>query len=286
MTIPASVLASETHHLTSAAGREYRITVALPLAYATAPDDGWPLDAAPSSWPTVYVLDGNWYFGLVTDMIRPMSWCGGTSDAIVVGIGYEEGDDPREAFRAALTRRNLDLTPTRDPAGEQSLARRFDQPVPTGGAKTFSDFIVSELTPFIEKRYRADASRRMLIGHSYGGLFAAYSLFKAPGHFASYVIGSPTLAYGDRSVFQQEERFAGDNDALPARVFFYAGDEEFVDDTTLTDTIRFVTILRSRNYESLELATRYFPDYDHCAVAAPGIHAGLNFALAKRRIDD
>lgn len=278
---PAMVLASETHQLTSAAGREYRISVALPLGYNATPDESWPFHNAPARWPAVYVLDGNWYFGLVTDIIRPMSWCGGTLDAIVVGIGYVESEDPQEALRDSFTRRNLDLTPARDPVEEQSLAGRFDRPVPTGGAEEFYQFICRELTPFIDERYRADASRRTLIGHSYGGLFAAYSLLKSPEHFHTYVIGSPTLAYGDRAVFRQEAQYAGGNDDLPARVFVYAGDEEFVDDTTLTDTIRFVTILRGRGYRKLELVSKYFSDYDHCAVAAPGLHAGLKFALAK-----
>lgn len=282
---PGSVLSSETHLLTSA-GREYRVTVALPLAYDASPDDAWPFNDAPARWPTVYVLDGNWYVGLATDIIRPMSWCGGTSDAIVVGIGYDEVDDPREAWRTAFTRRNLDLTPTRDPAEEQTMAQRFNRPVPTGGAESFHRFISVELTAFIESRYRADASQRTLIGHSYGGLFAAYSLFLAPGHFQNYVIGSPTLAFGDRYLFRQEAQFAREIDRLPARVFLYAGDEEFLNDTTLTDTIRFGAILRSRDYRDLELTSEFFPAHDHCAVAAPGIHGGLKFALSKREIEE
>ena len=283
---PSSVLSSETHTLVSAAGREYRITVAMPLAYDAAPDDAWPFDGAPARWPTVYVLDGNWYFGLVADIIRPMSWCGGTRDAIVVGIGYGEDNDPREAFRSAFTRRNLDLTPARDEAEERSMAQRFDRPVPTGGAKDFHDFIRGELTPFIESRYRADSSQRTLVGHSFGGLFAAYSLLRAPEHFRTFIIGSPTLAFGERFVFRQELQYARDDDRLPARVFLYAGDEESADDTTLTDTIRFAAILRGRGYHGLELRSDYFPAHDHCAVAAPGIHAGLKFALRRLEIEE
>lgn len=286
MANPTSILASDTHGLRSAAGREYRITVALPLAYSATPDDAWPFAGAAARWPTVYVLDGNWYFGMVTDIIRPMSWCGGTADAIVVGIGYGEDADPREAFRTAFTRRNLDLTPSRDEAEERSMAQRFDRPVPTGGAEAFHSFICAELTDFIENRYRADAKQRTLVGHSYGGLFAAYSLLRTPDHFRNYIIGSPTLAFGERCVFQQELQFARDNVRLPARVFVYAGDEEHVDDTTLTDTIRFGAILRGRGYQGLVLASEYFPAYDHCAVAAPGIHAGLKFALSRRDIEE
>ena len=122
---PAMILASETHHMTSAAGREYRVSVALPLGYQSGPDEAWPFHDSPKRWPTAYVLDGNWYFGMVVDMIRPMSWCGGTTDAIVVGIGYPESADPIESFRSAFTRRNLDLTPTRDPAEENRWPSAF-----------------------------------------------------------------------------------------------------------------------------------------------------------------
>ena len=203
----------------------------------------------------------------------------------MVGIGYGEDPDPREAFRSVFTRRNLDLTPTRDGAEEQSMAQRFDRPVPTGGAESFRRFICAELTAFIESRYRADATQRALVGHSYGGLFAAYSLLRAPEHFRAYIIGSPTLAFGERYVFRQELEYARENDRLTARVFLYAGDEESADDTTLTDTLRFAAVLRGRGYHGLELRSKYFPAHDHCAVAAPGIHAGLKFALHRREIE-
>ena len=283
MSVAATVLASETHHLTATgSGRQYRIDVALPLGYGSGPGAGWPFEAALERWPAIYVLDGNWYFGMVTDMIRPMSWCGGISDAIVVGIGYPVAADPAQAFRESFTRRTLDLTPARDEAEERAMAERFDRPVPTGGADSFHRFIREDLIPFIEKNYRADPARRSLIGHSYGGLFAAYSLFAAAESFQTYVIGSPTLSYGGRCLFRQEGAYAEDHDDLSAGIFVYAGDEEFVDDTTLTDTIRLATLLQSRNYKSLRLVKRLFPDHDHCAVAGPGFHAGLKFALSPR----
>ena len=108
----ASVLASEVHQMTSVnTGRMYRIAVSLPLGYAATADDDWPFNRTPDKWPVVYVLDGNWYFGMATDMIRPTSWCGSISDAIVVGIGYPEDENPIEAFREIFTRRDHDLTP-------------------------------------------------------------------------------------------------------------------------------------------------------------------------------
>lgn len=279
----ATVLASEMHVMESKhTGRTYRITVSLPLGYSASPGEGWPFHDTPAKWPTVYVLDGNWYFGMVTDIIRPMSWCGSTTDAIVVGIGYLEDNDPVEAFWESFTRRDFDLTPVRDEAVEKSMTEAHKRPVPNGDAGNFHKFIKGELIPFIEKEYRADPSRRILVGHSYGGLFALFGMFETPDLFDTLIIGSPTLSYGNRITFQQEEAFAREHRKLPAKVYLYVGElEESLSDQTLTDTLRLAAILQGRNYEGFSLVKHVFPDQNHCEVAAPGFQAGLKFALKK-----
>src|SRR5262245_61766269 len=130
---PATVLGSEMHIMDSIhTGRKYRLTISLPLGYARSPGESWPFNDTPTLWPVVYVLDGNWYSGMVTDIIRPMAWCGSTTDVIVVGIGYPEDDNPIEAFHESFTRRNADLTPVRDEAEEKSMEKRHQRPTRTG----------------------------------------------------------------------------------------------------------------------------------------------------------
>lgn len=280
---PVTILGSELHVLGSqATGRTYRITISLPLGYSSSPGDDWPFHDTPAKWPVVYVLDGNWYFGMVTDIIRPMAWCGSTSDAIVVGIGYAEDKDPVEAFRVSFTRRDIDLTPVRDEQVEKSMTEAHKRPVPNGDAGNFHKFIRDELIPFVEKEYRADPSRRILVGHSYGGLFALSGLFQTPDLFDTLIIGSPTLSYGSRFTFHQEEAFAKEQRRLPARVYLYVGElEESLNDHTVTDTLRLAAILQGRNYEGFSLVRHVFLDQGHCEVAAPGFQAGLKFALRK-----
>lgn len=278
---PSPLFRSEAHLITSQHnGRNYRITINVPLGYNSSPGDDWPFHNPPNLWPVVYVLDGNWYADMVTGIIRPMAWCGSTTDAIVVGIGYPETDDLVESFRTSFVRRNHDLTPIRDQAEEQSMAAQFNCPVPSGDAAGFHKFLTDELIPFIEREYRADPARRILAGHSYGGLFAIYSLFQTPEQFDTLIIGSPTLSYGSRHMFQREEAYAKEHTQLPANVYLYAAEgEEFLNDTTLTDTLRLAAILESRNYEGFRLTKRIFLGENHCEVAAPGLHAGLKFAL-------
>ncbi len=283
-TAAMSLLASETRMMESRhTGRTYRITISLPLGYAASADALWPFTNLPERWPVVYVVDGNWYAAMVAGMIRPMAWCGSTTDAIVVGIGYPEEADPTEAFRESFTRRNADLTPVRDEAEEQSMQARHQRPTPTGDSAGFLRFIRDELVPMMESEYRADAARRILAGHSYGGLFALFAMFEAPALFSTLIIGSPTLSYGDRVMFQHEERFASSGRPLSARVYLFAGElEESSTDQTLTDSLRMAAILKGRGYEGFSLTQHVFADQNHCEVAAAGFQGGLVFALRKQ----
>jgi predicted alpha/beta superfamily hydrolase len=280
---PATILASEARHITSSAtGREYLITISLPLGYAKPADEEWPFDTTPAQWPTLYVLDGNWYAGAVTGIVRPMAWCGSTTDAIVIGIGYPEDADPIEAFWDSFVRRGLDLTPIPDKDEEITIKGRHERPCPSGDGMNFLRFIKDELAPMIEREFRADPTRRMLVGHSYGGLFGLLAMYEAPDLFSTLIMGSPTMSYSKRYIVQREEAYAKENKKLPARVFLFAGDlEEDIKDTTLTDTLRLAATLQGRNYEGFSLTKHIFPDQNHCEVAVAGFQWGLMHALRK-----
>lgn len=277
----ATVLGSETHRLHSThTGREYEIAVALPLGYHAQPGERWPFNHMPEKWPVVYVLDGNWYFAMVAGMVRPISWCGNTTDAIVVGIGYPEDQGAIEGFRTSFTRRDHDLTPVHDAATEKSMTEGQARAVPNGDAPNFHLFLKNELIPLIEREYRADPTRRVLAGHSYGGLFALYGLFVTPELFQTLIVGSPYLAYADRVLFLQEEEFAGTHSELPVRIFFFASTLEMdASDSTLADTLLIAAKLESRRYRALTIKKQIFTEFNHCEVAPAGIHAGLVFAL-------
>jgi len=162
------------------------------------------------------------------------------------------------------------------------MTEGFKRPVPNGDGGNFLKFIKDELAPFIEREYRADPSKRILVGHSYGGLFGLLALFEAPDLFNTLIIGSPTMSYGNRFMFQCEEAFAKEHKQLPAKVYLYVGElEEDIKVTTMTDTIRLAAILQGRKYEGFSLVKHVFLDQNHCEVAAPGFQWGLKYALKK-----
>ncbi len=279
----ATLLGSATRLITSQhTGREYRITISLPYAYSKPHVEGWPFDDTPDKWPVVYLLDANWYVGMVTDIVRSMAWCGGTSDAIVVGIGYPVDENPQAAWLEMMARRNMDFTPVRSEEREKRIGEFTKRPIRTGEADRFHKFIKNELIPLIEQEYQADSSRRVLAGHSLGADFATFALFHEPEIFDTFIIASPGPGDEDRFAFKAEETFAKEHTKLAAKVYLSVGGlEESVDNTTVTDTLRFAAVLESRNYDGLSLVKQVFADRNHCEVIAPGIQAGLMFALKK-----
>lgn len=281
---PATILASQTRLMKSKlTKRQYRISIALPYASFESPDASWPFDKPLKRWPVIYLTDANFYFGLITDMVRAMAWCGRPTDAIIVGIGYNEQSDPQKAWQDAVAGREYDLTPVRDEKVEAEMSEWLKQKVETGGAGQFLQFIKQELIPVIEGEFNADPKRRILVGHSLGGLFAAFALFADPGLFESYIIGSPSLWHGERCVFKQEEQFARKHKKLAARVHLWVGEREETSTAAMvSDAVRFGAILESRKYKGLTLVKRIFADENHCEVIAPGFQAGLKWALAKR----
>lgn len=279
-TKPATLLASQVRMMKSNyTNRKYRLTISLPYAYYKSRLVADPFDKPLEKWPVIYVTDGNWYAGMVTDMVRCMAWCGYITDAIIVGIGYQENADPQEAWRDAAAWRNYDFVPFHDEGVEKHYLEQFVmRPSPTGGADKFLNFLQHELIPEIEEEFHADPRKRVLAGHSWGGTFVAYALFEAPNLFSSYIIGSPGLTDGDSYLFQREELLAKRRKTLATRIYLYAGGLE----EGASDLTRFGNLLESRKYKGLTLIQQIFPKEDHCTVIPLGLQAGLKMALKRK----
>ncbi|HLU01955.1 MAG TPA: alpha/beta hydrolase-fold protein [Advenella sp.] len=167
---------------------QYRVFVATPRS---APTDK-RLPAA------LYVLDGNAQFPLAVNAIDE-KWTAMSGKAqlsaslpVIVGLGYPE------AKAYPLAQRTRDYTYAAP--GEAFAAG--------GGAANFYDFVSSQVIPYIEKQYATDPKHQILSGHSFGGLFALYVLLKHPGTFDQYVIGSPSLWWGNGAIMNNAQTLA------------------------------------------------------------------------------
>ncbi|MDP9840684.1 putative alpha/beta superfamily hydrolase [Neorhizobium huautlense] len=172
-------------------GEPYRIFIAPPSG-----------DMPASGWPILYLLDGNACFPLAVAAHRIQApYPGGTNIAqgIIVGIGY-----PTEDLFHPL-RRSWDLSPP--PGRTYPPFETGGPPVRTGGAEEFLEFIETELKPHITKVFPVDADRQSLFGHSFGGLFALYTLFSRARSFSRYIAASPSIFWEGCRVLDLENQF-------------------------------------------------------------------------------
>jgi predicted alpha/beta superfamily hydrolase len=194
-------------------GDQIEVTIALP---AGASRDGEPLRA-------VYVLDPSFNFLTVTAAANWLSTASGLAGEpvppmIVVGVGY-----PTDDLGGIMARRARDLTPT---AGDASPIPLPSVPFGFGGAAHFLDALVHEVIPEVEARSLADHRDRTLFGHSFGGLFALYTLFRRPDAFQRYLVVSPSIWWDDRVVLRDEQAWADSHTDLEAKVFWAVGRQE------------------------------------------------------------
>jgi hypothetical protein len=275
MTAPlkATILGTEVRTIKSRnVNQEFCVSVALPYSYLSKPR---------KRYPTVYLIDANWYFGMVTDLTRIIPLCGRFPETIVVGVGYPVDEPLDTTFKQVAALRSRDLTPVVDRKREEKDAKELKvDRVRTGGARRFLQFIKTELIPVIEAGFRASSTDRILAGHSYGGLFVLYALFHQPTLFKGYVAGSPSLWYGDRVTFKYESRFAKTHKTLPVKLYLGVGDlEEGVQSQMVSNTIQFAACLESRKYRGFSLIKQIVDNCDHCAFTAPTFQAGLQAVL-------
>ncbi len=234
-------------------GREYQISVALPIDYAD----------STKSYPVLYALDANAQFGMVVETARFLRVADvQIPQLIIVGIGYPVGG----RFVGTEALRSYDTTPSRDLEWEELHGRQ------SGGAPDFLRFIREELFPLIDAEYRT-APDRAIYGHSAGGRFAFYALLAGEGAFQRAIIASPSLWWGDGYLLDLEETYSQANRSLAARVFLARAISE--PDRIVTNFDRLIQVLDGRNYEGLEWQHQVFENENHQSVVPSAISRGL-----------
>ena len=157
-----------------------------------------------ASFPVMVLLDGEAHFHYTTGVIDFLTINRLIPEMLVVGIPN--------------TDRSRDLTPSSTNAQEQER-------LPThGGADDFLKFINEELFPWLNENYQTHPYR-ILVGHSFGGLFAINSMITNPEVFNAYIAISPSLQWSDQGLVDQAESFFDTTESLTADLFMTAGNE-------------------------------------------------------------
>jgi predicted alpha/beta superfamily hydrolase len=216
-------------------GVRYQVDVAFPVgADRTVPR------------PVILVLDGDDDFAMAARAAEAVRGeCELPVPPLVVGIG--DG----ASIGAPGNRRDRDYTPV---PSEVSWARG------AGGAAAFVRFLAEDLVPSIERAYRTTGSRA-LFGFSYGGLLGATALLERPALADAWLLGSPSLFYGDQWAITRARRAT----STPARLFLAAGSRE---DWAIEGNRAFAAALAASGHAPRDLASVVIPGAGH-ALAKP-----------------
>jgi predicted alpha/beta superfamily hydrolase len=227
-------------------GASYNIKVGLPLAY----------NSSSEKFATIYVLDGKENFDFVANHCKEISDRFGVTNVVVVSIGY--GRD-----------RSIDYTPTK----VSSI---------TGGGPEFLDFISGQLIPRIEKDFNVDTTRnsRVILGHSYGGLFGACALAADNKLFGNYILLSPSIWFDNEVTLQLEKESRVKNKDTQQLVFLGIGEAEN-DGRMQAPFEAFFQTLRD-NYSNIKISKNREKNLDHVGSKNPNIIKGLNFYFQNR----
>ncbi|HEY1073366.1 alpha/beta hydrolase [Brevundimonas sp.] len=246
-------------------GRDYEVFVSLPASYETEPN---------RRYPVLYVTDADYAFPIIRQIARRVNLEGPViEEFILVGLSYAKGDNGADS-------RRRDYTPT--PNGPRSSGGAVH-----GGGAAYQTYLKTQALPFVDQKFRTDPARRVLLGHSYGGLLGAQIMFTDPTIFSGYVLGSPSFWFDQRHMMKMEADYARSHTDLPAEVFMYVGAFEGPGPTARHDSEADMVgdmramerALKSRAYPGLSLQSTVLTDEDHLTVAPVGFTRALMAVL-------
>ncbi len=230
----------------TANGATYQIKIGLPFNY----------NPSVEKYATIYVLDGKEIFGFVANRCQEISDQYALKNVLVVSIGY--GKD-----------RSIDYTPTK----VSSV---------TGGAPQFLNFIETQLIPKMEQDYHAETTResRVILGHSYGGLFGGYVFSVNNKVFGNYIILSPSFWFDNYAPLQIEKDNRANNKTGRHLVFMGIGANE-ESDRMLAPFETFYQSLHAF-YSNIKLEKNVENNTGHMNSRNPNIIKGLTHYFLNR----
>lgn len=259
-----------------ALNRDYQVFVALPDSYRS----------SKRLYPVLFVTDANCAFPVARGIAQRLARHAGMEEAIVVGLSYAKGDSP-------VFSRRRDYTPTM-PRTQDTTSDMPGRAPAFGEAQAYGRFIAADVFPMVATRYRADMSRKIFVGHSYGSLLGLQILLSEPGTFDHYILGSPSLWFDRGVMFDREKEYARGHKDMPASVFFGIGGRETLaanrqrsrteeNADMVADLCDFDAALKAHRYPGLKMKLEVFADEDHASVFPLVLTHGLRGYLKKVR---
>ena len=175
----------------------------------------------------------------------------------------------------ANTDRTRDLTP----ANTSDTTGRF----PTaGGADVFLDFMSEELIPYIDQAFKTKPYK-ILIGHSFGGLFVNHAIVHRPEIFNDYISISPSLWWDEQKLVNQAQTHFEKNKDQKGYLFMTMGNEG---GTMLGGAWKFSSVLEELAGADFHWKFVLMDQETHGSVPSRSTYQGLEFIFADWHISN
>jgi len=221
-------------------------------------------------YPTVVLLDGNFFFPMMSSMLHQYETARELPPMILVSIGYN-------SFTT------MDSLRVRDYLFPESLTS--DEMHASGGGENFKKYITEELLPKIDEDFRTRREDRTLLGHSFGGYFTLYAMLNQvegkSREFRNFVSASPTLWYHEFYLNHLVDALKRRKEKNVLNVFLSAGELE--DSTWTVGPVKKLNYdLVERNIDAVDLQIRVYNQLDHMDVAMLSFTKGLQHFYRRR----
>lgn len=224
-------------------GRDFHVYVRLPQGYAD----------SDCRWPVVYILDG----GILFPMLAPLHFMMEIDEiappAVLVGISYGG---------LGFANGNYRSTDYTAPA---------DEPDYYGGAVAYQAFLADELIPRINRDFRVDHARSLVLGQSLGGQFTLLTALNRPELFSAYLSINPAL---HRNVDYFVELEPAPREAAPPILITRSSEEREVLDEAVS---RWLTQWAGADSDALDLSVETLPGQHHASSAPAAYRAMLKW---------
>jgi uncharacterized protein len=237
---------TELHTIKSKINNQgYDIYVRLPAGYKERTES--------KTYDTVYILNGQWDFGLMMSIFGNCRYDNLIPEMILIGIGWtgQEADDEVQK----LSRRDFSAF--------------VEDGHLHGGATSFVTVIEKEIIPYVENSF-ATNDNRCLYGSSIAAWFALFAAFYTPNLFNKYILSSPVTAYANGLIFYLESLFS--KDATDWDAFIYISYGEFEPTQPIKD---FIKVISSREYKGLTIIAEEIGGVGHAGNKPIGYIKGL-----------
>jgi predicted alpha/beta superfamily hydrolase len=142
-----------------------------------------------------------------------------------------------------------------------------------GGADNFIRFFEKELIPCIDKNFRTE-NFRVLVGHSYGGLFAMHVLLNDPALFDAYIAIDPSIWYNGKKFLKSAAKGFSSGRNWNRSVFITGREGEGMDEMGISSLD---TLMKASSPKEMNWKIVTYADEDHGSVTFKSVYDGLRY---------